>query len=110
MIWVVTFHRDGVLVTTPLVKGRVVRDVDRLEVIQVLAVSFCPPVRQLRSSVLLVILSPAQDRHLFESVLLSWRPLLSNGLVAMEHLRVSFLLNDSLVQDNTALSKLEIWL
>ena len=34
--------------------------------------------------------------------------LLSNDLVAMEHLRVSFLLHDSLVQDNTAKSKLGI--
>ena len=43
MIWVVTFHRDSVLVTTPLVsEKRVVGDADRREVIQVLAVSFCP--------------------------------------------------------------------
>ena len=62
MIWIVAFHCDGVLVTTPLVIRRCVGDVDRREVIQVFAVSFCPPVRQLRSSVLLVILPPAQDR------------------------------------------------
>ena len=90
--------------------GRVVGDVDRRGAVQVPAEGSCPPYRQLRSSVLLVILSPAQDRHLFVSVLLSWRPLLSNDLVVMEYLRVSFLLNDSLVQDSTALSKVEIWL
>ena len=37
-------------------------DVDRREVVQVQAVVFCLPDRHLRSSVLLVILPPAQDR------------------------------------------------
>ena len=62
VIWVVAFHCDSVFVTAPLVMGPVVGDVDRRDVVRVLAVSFCPPVRQLRSSVLLVILPLAQDR------------------------------------------------
>ena len=40
MIWVVAFHCDCVLVTTSLVIGRVVKDVDRREVIQVFALNF----------------------------------------------------------------------
>ena len=63
-IWIVTLHCDCALVTTPSVMGRVVGDVDRREAVQVPAVGFCPPNRQLRSSVLLVILSPAQDRRM----------------------------------------------
>ena len=43
-------------------------------------------------------------------MLLPWRPLLCDDLVASELLSASFLLNVSLVQDNTAQSKLGIWL
>ena len=44
------------------------------------------------------------------SLLPFWRPSRSNGLLAIESHRVSFPLNDSLVQDSTALSKLGTWL
>ena len=82
-IWIVTLQCDRALVTTSVVIRRVVGDVDRREVVQVPATSFLPPIRQL---------------------------VLSNGLPAIVDLRASFLLDDSLVQNNTALSKLEIWL
>ena len=58
-------------------------DVDRRKVVQVPAAGFLPPSRQL---------------------------VLSNGLLVIADLRASFLLDDSLVQNNTALSKVEIWL
>ena len=51
-------------VTIPLVIWRVVGDVDRRKVVQVTAAVFCPPDRQLGSSVLLVVLPPAQDRRM----------------------------------------------
>ena len=61
-IWIVALHSHSALETALLVVGRVVGDVDRREVVQVPAVGFCAPDRQLRSSVLLVILPLAQDR------------------------------------------------
>ena len=91
-------------VTTPLVIGRVVGDVDRRE-LQVKAAVFCPPCRQLGSSVCIARRSATCSRSrdgCCVSVLLSWRLLLSNGLVAIENVIASFLLNGSLVQDNTA--------
>ena len=54
------YQRDGVFVPVPLVLGCAAGDVDRREAVQVTAVVFCP--------------------------LLSWRLLLSNGLVAIENL------------------------
>ena len=84
-------------VTTLLVIGRVVGDVDRREV-QVKAVptgKFCIARRS-------ATCSRSKDGCCV-SVLLSWRLLLSNGLVSIENVIASFLLNDSLVQDNTAL-------
>ena len=102
-IWIVTLHCDSALVTTPVVVRRVV--------VQVPAAGFFPPDRQLRSSLLLVIPPPARSRDgRCDSVLLSWRLLLSIGLLSIVDLRASFLLHGSLVQDDTALSKLEIWL
>ena len=68
-------------------------DADRREVVQVPAVSSCPPDRQLKSSVLLDILPPAQDRGMV--VLFPCSFLLSNGLVAIENHHGSFLLIDS---------------
>ena len=42
-IWVATFHRDGVLVVKPLMIRRSVRGVNRVQVIQIFAISFSPP-------------------------------------------------------------------
>ena len=102
-IWIATFHRDGVLITIPLMIRYVVRDVDRCEVVQVHAICLCPPDRQLRSSVL-GSRNDCAFTHFF------WRLLLSNGLLAMVDHRASSLLNDSLLQDNTVPSMPGIWL
>ena len=107
-IWIVTLHCDGALVTTLLVIVRVVGDVDRREVVQVLAVGFCPtqpPTEKFCAARHSATCSRSRDGRCVP-VLLYCRLLLSNDLLAIVDLRASFLFNDSLVQDNTAPSKL----
>ena len=58
-IWIVTSHEDHVFITISLAVRRVVLDVNRGEVVEVLDVSFSPPDRHLRSSVYLVVLPSA---------------------------------------------------
>ena len=110
--WIVTLHCESALVTTPLMIGRVVGDVDRRGAVQVPAEGSCTPYRQLRRSVLLVILPPAQDRGMVVVFPCSFLGVYYFPMVFLPFvdLHASFLLNDSLVQDNTALSKLAIWL
>ena len=106
-ICIVAHQCDGVLVPIHLVPWRDAGDVDCREVVQTSTKFFCPSRGQLRISILLVLLPPDYDGVL--PVLLCslfWRPSRSNGLFAIESHRVSFLLNDSLVQESTALSKL----
>ena len=82
-IWIVTFHRDGALVTTPLVIGRVVGDVDRRELVQVPGSRFLStqsPTEKFCTARRSGTCSRSRD-DCCVSVLLSWRPLLPHGLV-----------------------------
>ena len=85
--------------------GRVVGDVDRREVVQVPAVGFCQPDRQLTSSVLLVVLPPAQDRGMVVVFPCSFLGVYCFPMVFLRLLisELLCLFTDSLVQDNTAL-------
>ena len=84
-------------------------DVNRGEVFELLDVSFSPPDRQLRRSENLVVLPSAQCRGMVATLFLVLRLRLSHGLVAIDCVRAFFFVNEFL-NDNMALSKLQIWL
>ena len=69
-IWIVTSHED-VITTISLAVRRVVLDVNRDEVVEVLVVNFSPSDRHLRSSVHLVVLPSAEYRGMVVTFLCS---------------------------------------
>ena len=70
-IWIVTSHEDHVFVENSLAVKRVVLNVNRGDVVEVLDASFSPPDRHLRSSVYLVVLPSAEYRGMVVTFLCS---------------------------------------
>ena len=110
-ILIVAHQRDGALVPVPLMSKCGVRDVDRREVVQVLAIFYYPSVGLLRISILFMLLPPDYDGALILF------PCSSSGIhcfpMVLSPLSLAVFLaplSDSLVQGNKGLSELGIWL
>ena len=107
-IWVVTSHDDHVFITISLAVRRVMLDVNRGEVVEVLDVSFSPPDRQMRSSENLFVLPSAEYRGMVSvSLLLVLRLRPLHCVFAIDCV-CSFFFVTAMLHDTMALSKLQI--